>query len=265
MRNSWLLFTIFALIAFTSAIDVDGIAEYFHQGKRQAASGTGNVDPSTSAPPVPSTSAPVSTPAPTPTPTPTPTPSEPVSEPPSSQPPSSAPPSSAAPSTKGPATSAAPSSNAPSKTQARSTEIVTSALLGTSVQPYTTVYKTVSNGVTQEMTSVGSRTSVFSTGQAVITKTPQSGDNNGGGGGLTDSNKKIIGGVVGGVGGAILLGGLAIVAWRLRSKRRVSEDDADLMAGTGSALGDKPAPQPFQSNLEQYHNPGGRPNAAANF
>jgi len=74
--------------------------------------------------------------------------------------------------------------------------------------------------------------------------------------------------VVGGVGGAILLGGIAIVIWRVWGrKKRVTEDDADLMAGTGAALGDKPhsANSPFQSNLEQYHTPSGRPNAAANF
>jgi hypothetical protein len=59
------------------------------------------------------------------------------------------------------------------------------------------------------------------------------------------------------------------VYWRLRNKKRVTEDDDDLMSGTGTAIGDKPQSastnSPFTSNLEQYHNPGGRPNAAANF
>lgn len=86
---------------------------------------------------------------------------------------------------------------------------------------------------------------------------------------MSESNKKVIGGVVGGVGGALLLGGIALVFWRMKKRQsRVTEDDDDLMAGTGAALGDKPAntgASPFQSNLEQYHNPGGRPNAAANF
>lgn len=96
------------------------------------------------------------------------------------------------------------------------------------------------------------------------------GNGNSGGGGLSESNKKIIGGVVGGVGGAILLGGLAIVAWRIWGrKKHITEDDDDLMAGTGSALGSDKATgstgTPFQSNLDQYHTPGGRPNAAANF
>jgi hypothetical protein len=85
--------------------------------------------------------------------------------------------------------------------------------------------------------------------------------------GLSDSKKKIIGGVVGGVGGAILLGGIALVCWRIWGrKKRVAEDDDDIMAGTGAALGDKPhspgASAPFS---DQYHAPSGRPNAAANF
>ncbi|KAF2467007.1 uncharacterized protein BDR25DRAFT_359061 [Lindgomyces ingoldianus] len=269
MRKSWLLFTIFALVAFTSAVDiagfdVDGVANFVHGGKRQAASGTGNSNPSTSDAPK-STQAPSSNPPSTPTQTPT---QQPSSQQPSSQAPSSAAPSSAAPSTKAPSSTPAPSSNPP-KTRT-SAEVITSALLGTSVQQYTTVFTTVSNGQSIEITETGSRTSVFSTGQAVITQKPDPQNGNGGGSssGLTDSNKKIIGGVVGGVGGAILLGGIAIVCWRIWGrKKRVSEDDDDLMAGTGSALGDKPAPNntPFQSNLEQYHNPGGRPNAAANF
>jgi len=60
-----------------------------------------------------------------------------------------------------------------------------------------------------------------------------------------------------------------LLFWRMKKRQsRVTEDDDDLMAGTGAALGDKSnntGASPFQSNLEQYHNPGGRPNAAANF
>jgi hypothetical protein len=146
--------------------------------------------------------------------------------------------------------------------------------VSTAVQEYTTVYTTVSNGQNVVLTSTGSSTAVFTTGQAVTTEMPlpQNGNGGGDGGGLSDSNKKIIGGVVGGVGGAILLGGIAIVLWRMYGhKNRVADDDDDLVANTGAALGDKQPPPyssgntPFQSNLEQYHNPGGRPNAAANF
>ena len=88
--------------------------------------------------------------------------------------------------------------------------------------------------------------------------------------GLSQSNKNIIGGVVGGIGGLLLIGGIALVFLRMKRRQtRVHEDDDDMTLGTGSALGDKPhsghGASPFQSNLEQYHNPGGRPNAAANF
>lgn len=119
------------------------------------------------------------------------------------------------------------------------------------------------------MTSTSRSSYAVTTGQTIQTQLPDTQDGSGGdSGGLSDDNKKIIGGVVGGVGGAILLGGIAIVCWRIwGKKKRVVDDDADLIAGTGSALGDKPqnGSSPFQSNLEQYHNPGGRPNAAANF
>ena len=75
---------------------------------------------------------------------------------------------------------------------------------------------------------------------------------------------------MGGVGGAILLGGLALVAWRMRSrKRRAVEDDDDLMGSVpgsagqekGTGVGDSP----FRSTLDQYHAPTGPVNASSNF
>lgn len=97
------------------------------------------------------------------------------------------------------------------------------------------------------------------------------GSDNSGSSGLSSKSKSIIGGVVGGVGGAILLGGIAIVAWRLRKKRQNQENDEDdyLSGSTGSPLREKRNSQggntPFQSTLESYHNPAGKPNTAANF
>jgi len=126
----------------------------------------------------------------------------------------------------------------------------------------------VSDGHTLAQTRTSAATEIRTTAISLSTD-PASVSN--GNGGLSDANKKVIGGVVGGVGGAILLGGLALVCWRIWGrKKHVNEDDDDLMAGTGSALGDKPhspgsGSTPFQSNLEQYHNPGGRPNAGTNF
>lgn len=94
--------------------------------------------------------------------------------------------------------------------------------------------------------------------------------------GLDDSQKNIIIGVVVGVGGAILLGGLAVVAWRVWGRKKndgYGEEDEDMMnAGTavGSAGRDKASSpsnagnSPFKSTLDQYHNPG-PVNASSNF
>ena len=113
--------------------------------------------------------------------------------------------------------------------------------------------------------------SAITTGQAEYTDPPTAQPNGGkDDGGLSESNKKVIGGVIGGVGGALLLGGIALVFWRMKKRQhKVTADDDDLNLNTGAALGDKPqngtGATPFQSNLEQYHNGGARPNAAANF
>ena len=297
MRNSWLLYALFAICALSSAMSIeeairnlDGIEAYLHHGMNRRAGGTGSTPSST---PAPSSASPTPTPTPTPTPssdgnTPTPTPSQTPDQT------SAAPTSNAAPSSDSPSQSQAQSSNAPASSagrastsagnnQASSTQaaksstittpvIHTTPLVATSYQSYLTVYTTISDGQQVAVTSVASSAALITTGTAVSTETPLPQSGSGGSGhGLSDTNKKVVGGVIGGIGGAILLGGLAIVAWRIWGrKKRVSEDDDDLMAGTGSALGDKPNSAgnnhaPFQSNLEQYHNPGGRPNAAANF
>jgi len=143
--------------------------------------------------------------------------------------------------------------------------------VSTSAQIFVTIFTTESNGSQLEVTSTGTSSVAITTGETRITDPPTSQSNNGGNdGGLSDSNKKVIGGVVGGVGGALLLGGIALVFWRMKKRQhKVTADDDDLNLNTGAALGDKShngtGASPFQSNLEQYHNPGGRPNAAANF
>jgi len=106
------------------------------------------------------------------------------------------------------------------------------------------------------------------TGFATATISPSLNDNgNSGssGGGLSASSKQIVGGVVGGIGGAILLGGLALVAWRMWGRRRANGprmDDDDIMG-----------PQPHESlmteknepPLARYHGGGGQINTASNF
>ncbi|EEQ84070.1 uncharacterized protein BDCG_00875 [Blastomyces dermatitidis ER-3] len=91
--------------------------------------------------------------------------------------------------------------------------------------------------------------------------------------GLSESSERIIIGVVVGVGGAVILGGLAFVAWRLRRKRnaRGLGDDDDLM-NAGTAVGSSSletsttaaGASPFKSTLDQYHHPGGV-NPSSNF
>ena len=95
---------------------------------------------------------------------------------------------------------------------------------------------------------------------------------NGGSGstGISSSTKKVIGGVVGGVGGAILLGGIAIVVWRIWGrKQRSGYDDNDPMdSQPGSSGREKRSSvsgqSPFRSHLDQYHQT--QPvNTASNF
>lgn len=74
-----------------------------------------------------------------------------------------------------------------------------------------------------------------------------------------------------GIGGAILLGGIAVVVWRVWGKRKhVSDDDRDLMdSQPGSSGREKRSSvsgnDPFRSTLDQYHNPAGPVNTASNF
>lgn len=270
LRQLWLFVAILAFAALSSAfslddLHIDGIEEYLHHGVKRQASGTANTPtpPASSTLRPPSSQPPVSTPAPSSQP--------PVSNPPQSNPPQSTP----APSSNNPASSprssAPPVSSRASSAPRTTANIYTSALVSTSLQEFVTIFTTISDGQDLLITSTGTRSIALTTGQAVVTDPPTSqSDGSNSGGGLSQNNKNIIGGVVGGVGGALLLGGIALVFLRMRKRRtRVHEDDDDMTLGTGSALGDKPTsghgPTPFQSNLEQYHNPGGRPNAAANF
>jgi len=60
-----------------------------------------------------------------------------------------------------------------------------------------------------------------------------------------------------GVGGAIVLGALGVVAWRLWGKKKDAVDDdfydPNMTKETSSGSTDN---SPFKSTLDQYHNPG---------
>ena len=100
------------------------------------------------------------------------------------------------------------------------------------------------------------------------------GDSDSNNSGLSSSSKRIIIGVVVGIGGAIILGGLAVVAWRIWGrKRNVGDDDNDLMGSHPGSSGHEKTSSvsgntPFKSTLDQYHSPHSPPgpvNTASNF
>jgi len=71
---------------------------------------------------------------------------------------------------------------------------------------------------------------------------------------------------VGGIGGAILLGGIALVCWRIWGRKRAGGYD-DV---TTSAVAENKPPSSSgmaddESHMDRYQSPVGRPNAAANF
>jgi len=83
--------------------------------------------------------------------------------------------------------------------------------------------------------------------------------------GLSSSSKNTIIGVVVGVGGAILIGALGFVAWRIWGKKK-QEDDDDIYDPNDNK--ERPsqstADTPFRSTLDKYHNPG-PVNTSSNF
>jgi hypothetical protein len=91
--------------------------------------------------------------------------------------------------------------------------------------------------------------------------------------GLTPKAKTTIIGVVCGVGGAIILVGLGIVAWRIWGRKKSEDEDDGLMGFRGGSSGHEKSgsmsgtgpTNPFQSTLENYHNPTKQVNASSNF
>ena len=145
----------------------------------------------------------------------------------------------------------------------------------TTLEPVTStsievVTKTNEDGSHQVMTTSHITTS---------TPEPQEGDSDDNGGGLSPNTRNIVIGVVVGVGGAILLGALGLVAWRIRSRKKAAEESESLMEYTsGYATVDKSEPpnsatgtnassagrSPFQATLDTYHQPN-QINTSSNF
>ncbi|KAL2854419.1 hypothetical protein BJY01DRAFT_37982 [Aspergillus pseudoustus] len=138
----------------------------------------------------------------------------------------------------------------------------------------TATVTTITTTQTIDGTPVATTYTSTNSGASEATESPGlSGSSDNSDSGLSSNQKNIIIGVVVGVGGAILIGAIGVVAWRIRARRRNAQDDdvTDLMSGTavGSGVREKaPSPAaggtPFRSTLDQYHNPG-PVNAASNF
>lgn len=90
---------------------------------------------------------------------------------------------------------------------------------------------------------------------------------------MSKSTRNIVIGVVVGVGGAIVLGGIALVAWRIWGRKKNQAENDGLMDYNGGYSNpvEKTEPtaspsgrSPFQSTLESYHAPT-QVNTASNF
>jgi hypothetical protein len=86
---------------------------------------------------------------------------------------------------------------------------------------------------------------------------------------MSPQTRNTVIGVVVGVGGAIILGGLALVAWRIWGRKKHQEESDGLMdygstAEKPESGGSMTGRTPFQSTLESYHAPT-QVNTAANF
>ncbi|KAK3330958.1 hypothetical protein B0H66DRAFT_82895 [Apodospora peruviana] len=123
------------------------------------------------------------------------------------------------------------------------------------------VTKTNSDGTKSTLTS-----------ETVTTQTPGLAQNNNGSGnsGMSTTTRNTVIGVVVGVGGAIVLAGLAFVAWRIWGRKRGQDENDGLMDysspndGKSEVGGSMTGRTPFQSTLESYHAPT-QVNQAANF
>ncbi|KAK3722749.1 hypothetical protein LTR37_002321 [Vermiconidia calcicola] len=123
-----------------------------------------------------------------------------------------------------------------------------------------TSYWTDANGVSHS--SVYTTTDVYArtTGYATATIAPGLAHQGGSGANLSDNAKNIIGGVVGGVGGALLIGGLAFVAWRLWGKKKQAAQQDDIISGQK-----RESTMTYNNSESRYTNPNGAVNTASNF
>ncbi|KAK3389004.1 hypothetical protein B0T20DRAFT_91619 [Sordaria brevicollis] len=169
-------------------------------------------------------------------------------------------------STKGPSPTQSPSASA-GGSGGSSDDGEKDAKSSSSVKP---VIKTVTQIIT---TTDAQGVAMTVTTEALTTSTPPPGfadgqDGEKSGGGMSKQTRNTVIGVVVGVGGAIILAGLGIVAWRIWGRKRQSDEADNLMeyndAGKPEVGGSTVGRTPFQSTLESYHAPT-HVNQASNF
>ncbi|KAK0313545.1 hypothetical protein LTR29_017147 [Friedmanniomyces endolithicus] len=142
---------------------------------------------------------------------------------------------------------------------------ITSALLAEETLPSTYTSYWTSDGSVYSSLVTTDRIVTSTTGFATATLTPALQNGGGSGSNLSTSSKSIVGGVVGGIGGAVLIGGIAVVAWRLWGrKRRVDsgEDGRDEMLDSRD---DSIRREKIGLQQGRYGNPGGPVTASSNF
>ena len=140
---------------------------------------------------------------------------------------------------------------------------------------YTPVISTSVEVVTRTSSDGSKHTMTTST---LTTSTPGlNADGQGSGSGMPAKTRNTIIGVVVGIGGAIVLGALGLVAWRIWGRKRKNEENEAFMPynndgytgldkAEASSPGAGPQRSPFQSTLENYHQPTAGPvNASSNF
>ncbi|KAG0632809.1 hypothetical protein HOY80DRAFT_897518 [Tuber brumale] len=137
----------------------------------------------------------------------------------------------------------------------------------------TTIFSTVTSGTnTGQVSTIVSTSTTVETPTVRVSSGGQNQGPNGGSEGLKPATRNTIIGAVVGVGGALLVGGLVIFAWRLKRRRVNPVDEDDLMRRDGSPLAagrdmrtTSPEESPFKTTLDQYHKPPGTVNASSNF
>ncbi|TDZ29503.1 hypothetical protein C8035_v005619 [Colletotrichum spinosum] len=173
------------------------------------------------------------------------------------------------------AASATPTTLRTSTTSAGTNEDTATGVTAASTTPTTTAEPVTSTIRTVIITTNSAGIATSFTSESTVTSTPGLNESNSGGSssGMSTQTRNTVIGVVVGVGGAIVLGALGFVAWRIWGKKKQAEENDGLME-YNNQYGNEPKPDvggsqgtgrtPFQSTLESYHAPN-QVNASSNF